>query len=197
MTMFYSGSTRGFYDSDIHGSAIPEDAVEISADDYRALLSAQSQGSVIEADANGMPVAVVPPPPTLDEVKAALCASVDAAADAAYAAIAGANPGRLNEYEWAKKEADAYQASGYTGAVPESIQSWVDGKAAEGITWTAQQACDDIISTAGSWLAARQENRRQRLVGKGSVRGASDEASAQSAADAAIANIRAIPAGAA
>lgn len=34
---FYSPGTRGFYQSDIH-SVIPDDAIEINADEYHRLL---------------------------------------------------------------------------------------------------------------------------------------------------------------
>ena len=54
--MFYSKSTGGFYASEIHGDAIPADAVEITADEHAALLAGQSQGKLIQADAKGKPV---------------------------------------------------------------------------------------------------------------------------------------------
>lgn len=59
--MFYSKSTGGFYSREIHGEAIPEDAVKISAEEHAALLAAQSSGKVIQADNDGMPIAVDPP----------------------------------------------------------------------------------------------------------------------------------------
>ena len=62
--MFYSKSNGGFYDSEIHGNAIPADAVEITVDEHAALLAGQSTGEVITADANGFPILSAPPPPT-------------------------------------------------------------------------------------------------------------------------------------
>lgn len=59
--MFYSKATRGFYDSGIHGENMPADVVEVSADDYAALLAAQSEGLEIVPDASGFPIAVSPP----------------------------------------------------------------------------------------------------------------------------------------
>lgn len=64
--MFYSKSTKGFYDPVIN-PVIPSDAVEISTEYWESLLQAQSQGQVIEADSTGYPKAVNPPPPTRDE----------------------------------------------------------------------------------------------------------------------------------
>jgi hypothetical protein len=68
--MLYSPNTGGFYDSAIHGDAIPADAVEITAEVHAALLQGQSSGKRIVADAEGHPVLADPPAPTLDELKA-------------------------------------------------------------------------------------------------------------------------------
>ena len=51
---------------------IPADAIEITLEEHRALLSAQSKGKVILAGPNGRPVAVDPPPPTTEERSIAL-----------------------------------------------------------------------------------------------------------------------------
>lgn len=61
MTLYYAASTSGFYDPAIN-ALIPEDAKEITSENHAALLHAQGQGRVIQADANGYPVAVDPPP---------------------------------------------------------------------------------------------------------------------------------------
>ena len=66
--MFYSKTTGGFYDTAIHGDAIPADAVEITSEQHAALLAAQSSGKVIQADQSGKPVAVDPPKPTAAEI---------------------------------------------------------------------------------------------------------------------------------
>lgn len=68
--MYYSKSTNGFYTREIHGDNIPEDAVEITTEEHAALLEGQSQGKLIQADANGRPVLVDPPPPTEAELVA-------------------------------------------------------------------------------------------------------------------------------
>ncbi len=77
--MFYSVSTGGFYDSAIHGSAMPVDSVEITEEEHLALLEGQSTGKLIRPDVNGRPELQDPPPPTLDEVKAVQIAQIDAA----------------------------------------------------------------------------------------------------------------------
>lgn len=64
--MFYSKTTGGFYDSAIHGDAIPVDAVEITVEEHAALLEGQSQGQMIVADEDGRPVLLAPAPETLE-----------------------------------------------------------------------------------------------------------------------------------
>lgn len=66
--MFYSKDTGGFYSREIHGDAIPSDAVEITASEHSALLEGQSQGKLIQADANGKPVLADPAPSSASEV---------------------------------------------------------------------------------------------------------------------------------
>ena len=65
---FYSPSTGGFYPEDVHGSAIPADAVEISVALHDGLMHAQTQGKRIEPGPDGMPRAVDPPPPSREQL---------------------------------------------------------------------------------------------------------------------------------
>ena len=74
--MFYSKSTGGFYDREIHGDNIPADAVEITVEEHQALLEGQSQGKVIVADENGYPILQDPPPPTAEQIMSRLEARV-------------------------------------------------------------------------------------------------------------------------
>lgn len=76
--MHYASSTNGFYSEAIHGDKIPNDAVEITSDKHAALMFAQSSGKRIEADANGYPIAVDPPPLTRAAARAKLIAARDA-----------------------------------------------------------------------------------------------------------------------
>lgn len=55
MTIFYSKSTGGFYDNQIH-NVLPEDAVEITAEYHAALLAGQAQGKTIMPGKDGKPV---------------------------------------------------------------------------------------------------------------------------------------------
>lgn len=86
MTMFYAKLTNGFYDAEIHGDAIPADAVAITADEHAALLTGQSSGLRIVGDDAGRPVLSAPIPPSAKQIKEALLAAVQAHLDAAAAA---------------------------------------------------------------------------------------------------------------
>jgi len=81
--MLYSCSTNGFYDAEVN-PIIPEDAVEISHEDWQSLLEAQSQGKVIQPDGKGYPVALDRPALTKEEkivqYEAAAQANLDATA---------------------------------------------------------------------------------------------------------------------
>ncbi len=60
--MFYSPSKQGFYTPEVHGTNIPTDAVEITEDEWRALLEGQANGKIITVDANGAVTLTDPPP---------------------------------------------------------------------------------------------------------------------------------------
>lgn len=130
------------------------------------------------------------PQMTLADVQAELSVSIDAAADNAYTAIGGPSPGRLAEYQQANADAIAFQSSGYAGDVPATIACW-----SQATGWSAQQACEDILATAAAWRGALEEIRSARLIGKHNVMEAPTIADAQAAANAAVANIQAVPAG--
>lgn len=66
--MFYSASTGGFYSREIHGTNMPADVVEITAEEHAALINGQSFGKIIVADAAGRPVIQDPPPPTDEQL---------------------------------------------------------------------------------------------------------------------------------
>ena len=80
--LYYAATTGGFYDKSVHVN-IPPDAVEITRDEHAALLDAQSIGKRIVADANGYPVAIDPPPPSLTDLKNAKNTAINAARTAA------------------------------------------------------------------------------------------------------------------
>lgn len=58
MSLYYSASQLGFFDTNIRGITLPDDAVLISKEEYANLMLAQEQGKIIRPDANGRPVAI-------------------------------------------------------------------------------------------------------------------------------------------
>ena len=74
--MLYSKSSGGFYTREIHGENIPEDAVEISAEQHASLLEGQSQGKIISADENGHPILIDPPPLTTEQIVAGFVTAI-------------------------------------------------------------------------------------------------------------------------
>lgn len=67
--MFYSKSTGGFYDKEIHGTGIPGDAVEITPEYHQELLAGQSARKVIAADNKGYPRLIDRPALTEEELR--------------------------------------------------------------------------------------------------------------------------------
>lgn len=54
MTIYYSPTTKGFYDTDFRYPLLPQDIIEIPASDHMALVDAiNNQQKEIVADANG------------------------------------------------------------------------------------------------------------------------------------------------
>lgn len=66
--MFTSKTTRGFYDAAIHGDNMPDDVVEITAEEHAALLDGQSHGKIIDFNDSGFPVLREPDPATAEQI---------------------------------------------------------------------------------------------------------------------------------
>ncbi|MDH5298114.1 MAG: hypothetical protein OEV91_03770 [Desulfobulbaceae bacterium] len=77
--MHYAKSTAGFYNPAIHGANIPDDAVEITIEEYTALLHGQSTGKIITPDDDGYPRLIDPVPlsPTLIDYQSAVQGRLD------------------------------------------------------------------------------------------------------------------------
>lgn len=87
--MFYSKSTGGFYSREIHGDAIPSDAVAITPEYHVELLEGQSVGKRITADASGSPVLTDPEPMPLPAIIEQAKARVRTARVAVFGTLAG------------------------------------------------------------------------------------------------------------
>lgn len=104
----------------------------------------------------------------LTAARAALIRQIDADTDAIYRAVQG---DRAMEYLQAEQEARQFKKDGYTGDVPDSVESWASAKG-ETATW----ATDDILTTARGWRQAQASIRSTRLACKEQARAANDVA---------------------
>jgi hypothetical protein len=68
MTKFYSALTNGFYSEEMNGDTIPEDAIEITDEEWGALLDGQSKGRLISSDKKGRPILKDYPAPTAEQL---------------------------------------------------------------------------------------------------------------------------------
>lgn len=157
MTIFYSKKTGGFYDNQIH-TALPEDAVEITAAYHATLLAGQAQGKTIMPGKDGKPVLTLPAPShlhqwdgkewVLDKAAASqlLAEAIDKGTDAinnlvdeAYRHVTRFQP----EYEVREQQARDYKAGGCKGEAPMQVAAFAKpaGK-------TACEATDIIIAQA-------------------------------------------------
>lgn len=157
MTLYYSQSSGGFYDSTTH-SRLPEDAVEISAEQHAAMLAGQSTGQVIMPGKDGKPVLADHTPShlhqwngkewTLDKAATSqlLAESIDKGTEAINDAVEQAyhHVTRFEaEYKLREQQARDYKAGGCKGDVPEQVAAFAKpaGK-------TACEATDIIIAQA-------------------------------------------------
>lgn len=71
MQIFYSPSTKGFYNDALHGLAIPEDAIPVTAEEHATLLEAEASGKFINVNGGRVVANDVSPPKTWDEIRGA------------------------------------------------------------------------------------------------------------------------------
>lgn len=67
---YYSTTTKGFYDDDIHGSVMPADVVGISDEQYVTLLHGMNAGFTARINNTGQAELVAQPPPTQEQARA-------------------------------------------------------------------------------------------------------------------------------
>ncbi|TCP13773.1 hypothetical protein EV683_10518 [Crenobacter luteus] len=158
MKTYFSATTLGFYVSAIHSDR-PADAVEIAHEEYVALLEGQSAGQLIAADEQGRPTLASPPPPPLAERRAAALARLNAACEAALAALKADCP-ESEVSSWAKQEAEA-RALQADPATPTPLLSAI--AAARGLTAAELAARVLAKSDAYAVAAGALIGRRQAL----------------------------------
>ena len=157
MTLYYSQSTGGFYDDQIH-RRLPEDAVAISPEQHTALLAGQSSGQVIMPGKDGKPVLTSKAPShlhqwdgkewTLDKAAASqlLAEAIDKGTkaindlvDEAYRHVTRFWP----EYQLREQQATEYKAGGYKGELPTQVAAFADPAGKGG-----KEATDIILAQA-------------------------------------------------
>lgn len=67
-TYFFAASTMGFYNREVNGQNIPNDAVQLQGNDYDALMAATAAGKTIMVDDKGYPYAADMPLPDEPEM---------------------------------------------------------------------------------------------------------------------------------
>lgn len=83
MGILYSAETGGFYLTRVHGDSIPQDAVNITADEHVSLLSGMSSGLRIVPGDGGVPLLQSPDEASIDELRGRKMLEIEQARDAA------------------------------------------------------------------------------------------------------------------
>ena len=156
--MFFSASTGGFYTREIHGDNIPDDAVEITAEEHQALLEGQSQGKRIVADENGYPVLHDPPPLTLNGAKQVKLAEINAACDAEIEAIKATYPD-TEVMSWDKQEMEARALLANATATTQLIDSIASARGLGRVELANRiiAHADQFAVATGAYLGKRQK----------------------------------------
>lgn len=158
--MHFSASTGGFYDINIHGDGMPADAVEISDDDYNALMAAQSAGESIVVAADGQRPASTPRLVTVDDAARSKRREINAAADAALASITTQYPrAEIDSWQIQLAEANAYTAD-QAASTP-----FIDGLVARRQGVDKPTLVSRILANAAAWsgLSSDVFGQRQAL----------------------------------
>jgi hypothetical protein len=166
--MYFSKSTGGFYDSDIHSATqIPSDAVQITVEVWQEMIQGQGAGNIISSDSNGNPILVAPPAPTLVQAQTAALANIDEAAESLRSLYITSTPGQIATYMLKYNEASSFAAANYTGTVPALVQSEMTATGA-----TAQAATTAIIDQYNAWASLAAAIETTRRTGKVAVQAA-------------------------
>lgn len=139
-------------------------AVEITDEHHALMMDAQAIGMVITTDADGRPVAVDPPPPPLDQVRADALTAVVVAAAAAR--DAWRTPGKDGVYLSKQTEAAAWLAAGR----PDDLTGYPYIMAEVGVT--APDAAQLVAlwqAMAAAWAVASAEIERAEMQAKAAI----------------------------
>lgn len=174
--MYYSPSRSAFYPKGMRASYIasgswPDDALEITKEEWQTYSQPPPSGMQRGADDNGRPTWVETPPEPADQRRARQLTRIDIAAGAARLRYVSAGHLIEEEYRQAKFAVEAWRAAGSPAdAVPPEIVS-----GAEYSNITHEQAAVEIEQTAEQWEGVLSAIRGLRLGGKAAVRAAADD----------------------
>ena len=166
MTLYYSQSSGGFYDSDIH-TRLPEDAVAISPEQHAALLAGQSGGQVIMPGKDGKPVLAPLAPSHLHQWNGKEWVLDKAAASQLLAEAIDNGTKVINdlvgeayrhvtrfwpEYQLREQQAIEYKAGGYKGELPTQVAAFAE-PAGKG----NKEATDIVLAQAAKLRATLEQ----------------------------------------
>lgn len=172
--IYYSKTSKGFYFSNVHGDAIPNDAVAVNENTYKALMAGQSKGKQIATDNNGSPYLAEKALPVLNMRRDNAKTLIDTAAGNARQRFVSVGQLIDMEYKLAEQQTKEWRAAGSpAGDVPLAISDWA---VAAGMT--NEQAATDIEVTAESWALVLIAVRKIRLEGKAAIDAATDQGTA-------------------
>lgn len=156
---YYSATTRGLYVLEINGDAIPADAVELSGEQYDAIITAGAQNKTVVPDANGRPILVDPASLlSLAELKAAKLAELAAACAQRMASIkAGYPQDEISTWDKQESEARAYTASNTAATPLLSALATARGIALGDLASRVIAKADAFAAVSGAIIGKRQK----------------------------------------
>lgn len=168
--LYFSKSTRGFYESEIHGENMPVDVVEITEDQHADLLKAQSQGQAITSDANGNPI-TVDPSSLLSIAQAQEQQTAKVSAACAAALVAGFTSSALGiSCTYGSNDNDQRNLFNAALAAQGQPSTWTTQLwCASSGTWSlAMHTAAQVQQVNADWLAFRmsQQQKCANLIGK-------------------------------
>lgn len=186
--IFFSAKHKAFYDSAIHGPNMPDDAVSITRTAHADLMAAQSNGKRIEPDAQGYPVAVDPPAPSLDTVKVRAQAWIDREAEAQRLARLTPGEGQMLEYEATQRETRAARAALDAGETLDPadypmLEAERLAYADAGVTKTLAEIVAAIEGEIATWKTLGASIKRTRRAAKMAIDAAQSAEEVQAVLD--------------
>lgn len=169
--MYYSPHTKGFYTP---AQATPADAIEISDEEYFALLEAQSHGAQIVAGEDGKPVAYREPV-DMDALKTQAKRAVDSAAE--NERLKYVTPGQGQSLTYQRKLEEARLATSQDDPPPEDFPFLAASVGIDGDT--VKSVAGVVIEMDRQWSSIGASIEKTRLTAKRDIDRAKDAQSVE------------------